>query len=122
MAPLPAELMERFPGGGCVVVPALLERPLLDRVTPAIDAAVARRARAARPPAERSRHEQSFLPCINLLEDTTQGRAPTLPPGVAEAAATLLEVPAVRLWHDQALYKEAGGRETDAHQDQPYWP
>src|SRR6516164_605771 len=34
----------------------------------------------------------------------------------------LLEAPAVRLWHDQALYKEAGGRETDAHQDQPYWP
>ena len=28
----------------------------------------------------------------------------------------------VRLWHDQALYKEAGGRETEAHQDQPYWP
>ena len=24
--------------------------------------------------------------------------------------------------HDQALYKEAGGRETDPHQDHPYWP
>jgi ectoine hydroxylase-related dioxygenase (phytanoyl-CoA dioxygenase family) len=31
-------------------------------------------------------------------------------------------VGAVRLWHDQALYKEAHGRETDPHQDHPYWP
>ena len=29
---------------------------------------------------------------------------------------------ALRLWHDQALYKEPGGRGTDAHHDQPYWP
>jgi ectoine hydroxylase-related dioxygenase (phytanoyl-CoA dioxygenase family) len=28
----------------------------------------------------------------------------------------------VRLWHDQALYKEPGGLETDAHQDHAYWP
>ncbi|MBS03908.1 MAG: hypothetical protein CMQ24_14540, partial [Gammaproteobacteria bacterium] len=25
-------------------------------------------------------------------------------------------------WQDQALYKEAGGRETTPHQDQPFWP
>src|SRR5262249_24560395 len=31
-------------------------------------------------------------------------------------------VDAVRLWHDQALYKEAHGRQTDADQDHPYWP
>ena len=43
-------------------------------------------------------------------------RAPT------SAAVALIGAPAVRLWHDQALYKEAGGRETDAHQDHPYWP
>ena len=39
-----------------------------------------------------------------------------------ETAARLLGVDAVRLWHDQALYKEPGGRETDPHQDHPYWP
>jgi ectoine hydroxylase-related dioxygenase (phytanoyl-CoA dioxygenase family) len=122
MAPLPAELKERFRRDGFVVVPDLLDSPLLDRVTPAIDAAVARRTRAARPPAERSRYEQSFQQCINLWEDTPEVRSLTFHPGVAETAALLLGVPAVRLWHDQALYKEAGGRETDAHQDQPYWP
>jgi ectoine hydroxylase-related dioxygenase (phytanoyl-CoA dioxygenase family) len=34
----------------------------------------------------------------------------------------LLGVESVRVWHDQALYKQAGGRATDAHQDHPYWP
>lgn len=37
-------------------------------------------------------------------------------------AAELVGVEAVRLWHDQALYKEAGGKSTQAHQDDPYWP
>ena len=46
----------------------------------------------------------------------------TFHPLLGETAARLLGVDAVRLWHDQALYKEAGGRETDPHQDQPYWP
>ena len=33
-----------------------------------------------------------------------------------------MNVDAIRLWHDQALIKESGGRETDPHHDQPYWP
>ena len=33
-----------------------------------------------------------------------------------------MDVDAIRLWHDQALVKESGGRETDPHHDQPYWP
>jgi ectoine hydroxylase-related dioxygenase (phytanoyl-CoA dioxygenase family) len=122
MASLPLELRERFRRDGFVVVPGLLDAALLDRVAPAIDAAVARRTRTLLPVAERSRYEQSFLQCINLWEDTPEVRSLTFHPRVAEAAASLLEAPAVRLWHDQALYKEAGGRETDAHQDQPYWP
>jgi len=31
-------------------------------------------------------------------------------------------VPAVRLYHDQALFKEPGGGPTPWHQDQYYWP
>ncbi|HBZ68383.1 MAG TPA: phytanoyl-CoA dioxygenase family protein [Deltaproteobacteria bacterium] len=122
MASLSADLKGRFRRDGFVVVPDLLEGALLDRVTPAIDAAVARRTRTLRPRSARSRYEQSFLQCVNLWEDTPEIRPLTFHPDVAETAAFLLGVPAVRLWHDQALYKEAGGRETDAHQDQPYWP
>ena len=85
-------------------------------------AAVAARQRGRPPLGERSRYEQSFLQSINLWEDHPDVRPLTFHPRVCAAAAQLLGVPRLRLWHDQALYKEPGGRETDAHQDQPYWP
>ena len=75
-----------------------------------------------RPLRSASRYEQSFQQCINLWEDLPRSAPLTFHPRIGEAAAELLGVPALRLWHDQALYKEPGGRETDAHQDQPYWP
>jgi ectoine hydroxylase-related dioxygenase (phytanoyl-CoA dioxygenase family) len=40
----------------------------------------------------------------------------------ASAAARLMGVPRVRLYHDQALFKPAGGKPTPWHQDQFYWP
>lgn len=117
------EAVEAFARDGFVVVPDLLTDAELDEWGPAVDAAVrARKAHDVRPLADKSRYEQSFLQCVNIWEDFPDVRPLTFHARVAEAAAALLGVPAVRLWHDQALYKEAGGRETDAHQDQPYWP
>jgi len=46
----------------------------------------------------------------------------TLSPRFADVAARLLGVPAVRLYHDQALIKEGGGGHTPWHQDMHYWP
>jgi ectoine hydroxylase-related dioxygenase (phytanoyl-CoA dioxygenase family) len=40
----------------------------------------------------------------------------------AKIAARLMGVKGVRLYHDQALYKEGGGGRTPWHQDQYYWP
>jgi ectoine hydroxylase-related dioxygenase (phytanoyl-CoA dioxygenase family) len=41
---------------------------------------------------------------------------------LAGLAAQLLEIESVRLYHDQALYKEPGGGHTPWHADQYYWP
>jgi ectoine hydroxylase-related dioxygenase (phytanoyl-CoA dioxygenase family) len=41
---------------------------------------------------------------------------------LAKIAADLLCVDGVRLYHDQALYKEPGGGITPWHADQYYWP
>jgi ectoine hydroxylase-related dioxygenase (phytanoyl-CoA dioxygenase family) len=123
VATLDPQLVEDFRRDGFVVVPHLLTAGELARYRPAVDAAVARRSRNdARRLEEKSRYEQSFVQCQNLWEDCPDVRPLTFHPLVAEAAARLLGVDAVRLWHDQALYKEPGGRETDPHQDQPYWP
>jgi ectoine hydroxylase-related dioxygenase (phytanoyl-CoA dioxygenase family) len=40
----------------------------------------------------------------------------------ARVAAGLLGAQAVRLYHDQALFKPPGGKGTPWHQDQVYWP
>jgi len=123
MATLSPDLIDSFRRDGYVRVPALLDGDELARFGDVIDATVqARTASDARRLEEKSRYEQSFLQCINLWEDAPAMRGLTFHPRICETAAALLGAPRIRLWHDQALYKEPGGRETDAHQDQPYWP
>ncbi|HUE06876.1 MAG TPA: phytanoyl-CoA dioxygenase family protein [Acidimicrobiales bacterium] len=120
---LTPELVENFRRDGFVVVPDLLSADERRRYGSAVDEAVRTRSRGdTRTLAEKSRYEQSFIQCQNLWEDSAGVRPLTFHPLLAETAARLLGVGAVRLWHDQALYKEPGGRETDPHQDQPYWP
>lgn len=41
---------------------------------------------------------------------------------IAEIAARLMKTKGVRLYHDQALFKEPGGGITPWHADQFYWP
>jgi ectoine hydroxylase-related dioxygenase (phytanoyl-CoA dioxygenase family) len=121
--PCPQELVEAFARDGYVVVPDLLTDAELDRFEAAVTAGVRDRTAGASVPLEaRSRYQQSFTQCMNLWEDHPEVRGLTFHPRVAAVAARLLGVNAIRLWHDQALYKEAGGRETDPHQDHPYWP
>jgi len=115
--------IDRFRRDGFVVVAGLLDQDELDRYGAAVTAGVhARTAAGLRPYAERSTYQQSFLQCMNLWEDCPDVRPLTFHPRLGQAAAELLGVDAIRLWHDQALYKEPGGRGTDAHQDHPYWP
>lgn len=115
--------IEAFRRDGFVVVEDLLDEGERARYGAAVDAAVAARTRRdSRTFEEKTRYEQSFLQCINLWEDFPDVRPLTFHARVAETAATLLGVDALRIWHDQALYKESGGRVTDPHQDQPYWP
>ncbi len=120
---LDPELVDDFRRDGFVVVPDLLGPDELERFGSAVDDGVALRSRHdTRALADKSRYEQSFIQCQNLWEDCPGVRPLTFHPAVASTAARLLGVDAVRIWHDQALYKEPGGRDTDAHQDQPYWP
>jgi ectoine hydroxylase-related dioxygenase (phytanoyl-CoA dioxygenase family) len=117
------ELVERFRRDGFVVVPDLLTDDEVDAFGAAVTTGVRERtAGDDRPLEARSRYEQSFTQCMNLWEDHLDVRALTFHPRIGQAAAELLGIDAIRVWHDQALFKQAGGRPTDAHQDHPYWP
>lgn len=113
----------RYRRDGFVVVEGLLTSEELERYGAAVDAGVARRtAWDTRSLSEKTPYEQSFQQCMNLWEDCPEVRPLTFHPRIGEAAAQLAGVACLRLWHDQALYKEPDGRATDAHNDQPYWP
>jgi ectoine hydroxylase-related dioxygenase (phytanoyl-CoA dioxygenase family) len=116
-------IIEAFDRDGFVTVDGLLTDEELDHYGPAVTAAVADRNRHDNVPlAEKSRYQQSFIQCMNLWEDHPEVAPLTFHPKLGQAAAELLQVPAIRIWHDQALYKVPGSRPTDAHQDHPYWP
>lgn len=118
-----SDLIEQFRRDGFVVVPGLLTDAELEQYGAAVDRAVRDRGRNdGRTLAEKSLYEQSFIQCINLWEDHPEVLPLTFHPKISQAAVELIGVPCLRLWHDQALYKEAGGRYTEPHQDQPYWP
>lgn len=118
-----AELTARFRRDGFVFVPGVLSGDEVARYRAAMDVAVAaRKRRDTRTLEQKSPYEQSFIQCQYLWEDFPEIRGLTFHSRIGEIAAALTGAQRVRLWHDQALYKEAGGRETEAHQDQPYWP
>ncbi|MCH5599600.1 phytanoyl-CoA dioxygenase family protein [Niabella ginsengisoli] len=71
---------------------------------------------------ERDTYGKAFLQIMNLWESDEQVKKFTLANRFAKIAADLLGVDNVRIYHDQALYKEAGGGFTPWHQDQYYWP
>ncbi len=90
-------------------------RPLLERA--ALD-----HAWDTRPISERDTYGKAFLQSFNLWRlDDDLGRF-SCSPRFAKVAADLLGVDGVRMYHDQALFKEAGGGRTPWHQDQHYWP
>ncbi len=75
-----------------------------------------------RPLEQRDTYGKAFLQIMNLWENDEASRRFTLAKRFARLAADLMGVDAVRLYHDQALFKEPGGGRTPWHQDQYYWP
>lgn len=79
-------------------------------------------ANADIPIEERSTYKKAFLQVSNLWEQSPVAKEFVFGKRLAGIAAALMEVRGVRLYHDQALYKEPGGGITPAHADQSYWP
>ena len=75
-----------------------------------------------RPLEERDTYGKAFLQIGFLSEKDEAVRKFVLARRFGKIAAELMGVDGVRLYHDQALYKEAGGGHTPWHQDQFYWP
>ncbi len=120
---LSRDQVERFKTDGFLLVEDFFSHGELDAFSTHVDAAVAHRTSDDhRALAEKNLYEQTFVQCMRLWEDHPEVAPFTFHPKLCAAATALLEADSVRLWHDQALYKEPGGRKTDAHLDYPFWP
>ena len=71
---------------------------------------------------ERTTYQKAFLQVMNLWTTSETVRQFVFGKRLARIAAELMGTRGVRLYHDQALYKEAGGGHTPWHADQYYWP
>ncbi len=78
--------------------------------------------KAEQPLEERDTYGKAFLQLFNLWQEDEAIRQLVFSKRLASLAAQLMQVDGVRLYHDQALFKEAGGGITPWHADQHYWP
>src|SRR5688500_10985558 len=71
---------------------------------------------------DRDTYGKAFLQITNLWQKDKMVKRFVFEKKFAQIAADLLGVEKVRLYHDQALFKEPGGGHTPWHQDKYYWP
>lgn len=71
---------------------------------------------------ERSTYGKAFLQLFNLWCENSLIKELVFSKRLGQLASELMQVNGVRLYHDQALFKEAGGGITPWHADQYYWP
>lgn len=75
-----------------------------------------------KPLEDRTTYGKAFLQLFNLWCENTVVKELIFSKRIAKIASDLMQVDGVRLYHDQALFKEGGGGITPWHADQYYWP
>ncbi len=75
-----------------------------------------------KPLEERSTYGKAFLQLFNLWKEDDVVKEFIFSKRLAQIACDLMQVNGVRIYHDQALFKEGGGGITPWHADQYYWP
>ncbi len=113
---------DEFRENGHLLVRGLLSPEEIAVYRPLIAEAVKKYRTERRRLSERDTYGKAFLQVMNLWKQDEGVRQFVLARRLARAAADLLGVRAVRIYHDQALFKEPGGGPTPWHQDQYYWP
>lgn len=72
--------------------------------------------------ADRDTYGKAFLQLFNLWRENDDIKTFVFSKRLAKIAADLMQTDGVRMYHDQALFKEGGGGITPWHADQYYWP
>ncbi|MEO1439789.1 MAG: phytanoyl-CoA dioxygenase family protein [Chloroflexota bacterium] len=119
---LTPEQIDAYLTDGHILLRGVLPTELTATYRDAILETATQHNRESRDLSERDTYGKAFLQTMNLWRHDETVKAFVLAKRFAGIAAALMGVERVRLYHDQALFKEAGGGFTPWHQDQHYWP
>ncbi len=119
---LAKEDIDAYQRDGHVLLRGVLSPDEVRAYEPYIAAAVENFTTESRPLEERDTYGKAFLQIMNLWVRDEAVRRYTLARRFANIATELMGVDGVRIYHDQALFKEPGGGITPWHQDEFYWP
>src|ERR1700754_602684 len=118
----PAENIREFSEKGHTLVKNILSAEEISVYRPVIVDAAIRYNTERRKMEDRDTYGKAFLQIMNLWRSDESVKQFVLSKRLAKIAADLMGVENVRIYHDQALFKEPGGGPTPWHQDQYYWP
>ncbi|MEK7413684.1 MAG: phytanoyl-CoA dioxygenase family protein [Planctomycetota bacterium] len=120
------EQIAQFRRDGHIMIKGVFTPEEIAAVEPLISAAVERQkahlAQYQAPIEARGFYQQAFVQIMNLWESDPATKAWIFNKRLARLATELMGTRGVRMFHDQALYKEAKGGATPWHTDQAYWP
>ena len=120
--PISCEQIAQYQRDGHILLEDVLDAAYIPPYREVIEETVAARNKETRALKDRDTYGKAFLQTTNLWEHNARVAEYVTARRFAGIAARLMGVERVRLYHDQALFKEAGGGITPWHQDQHYWP
>ncbi|MFD2613392.1 phytanoyl-CoA dioxygenase family protein [Paenibacillus gansuensis] len=119
---LTAEQVASYQKNGHILLRQAANEEEISLFQPAIEETVREAAMGLKPLEERDTYGKAFIQICNLWKMNPVVARFVLARRFAKIAAELMGVDGVRIYHDQALFKEPGGGHTPWHQDQIYWP
>lgn len=119
---VPQERIREFQEKGHTVLRTVASPEEVAAYRPVLKSVALQQNTEVRPLEERDTYGKAFLQMWNLWRVDEGVRRFVLARRFAKIAADLMGVDGVRIYHDQAIFKEPGGGPTPWHQDQFYWP
>ena len=116
------EQIQYYRTNGFVKLKNVLATEVVDYMRTTISAEVQRLNTQHVPLEQRDTYSKAFLQIMNIWTQSESVKDIVFSKRLAKIATDLMGVKGVRMYHDQALYKEAGGGFTPWHADQYYWP
>ena len=119
---LSQQQIDQYQQNRCIKLKEVLNSETLDFFNAAITSRVNQMSMVNTPIEERSTYGKAFLQLFNLWQEDEIVKKLIFSKRLGKIAADLMQTEGVRIYHDQALFKEGGGGITPWHADQYYWP